>query len=34
LSIQEAVHLLQAGTTLPNDWQARLETIQKSAPLN
>ena len=34
LSIQEAVHLLKAGTTMPSDWQARLEAIQKSASLN
>ena len=34
LSIQEAVHLLRAGTALPNDWQTRLEDIQKSAPVN
>jgi hypothetical protein len=34
LSIQVAVHLLQAGTALPADWQARLEATQKSAPFN
>jgi hypothetical protein len=34
LSIQEAVHLLQAGIALPADWQARLDAIQKIAPLN
>ncbi|HXH49793.1 MAG TPA: hypothetical protein VNM47_10635 [Terriglobia bacterium] len=34
LSIQEAVHLLNAGIALPADWQSRLEAIQKSAPSN
>jgi hypothetical protein len=34
LSIRDAVHLLQAGTALPKDWQSRLEAIQKSAALN
>jgi hypothetical protein len=34
LTIQEAVHLLQAGTALPTDWQARLDAIRKSAPIN
>lgn len=32
LSIQEAIHLLEARTTLPKDWQARLEAIQKGSP--
>ncbi|HEX5412533.1 MAG TPA: hypothetical protein VFZ27_11830 [Terriglobia bacterium] len=34
LSIEGAVHLLEDGTTLPKDWQARLEAIQKAAPLD
>lgn len=34
LNIREAVHLLNSKTKLPNDWKSRLESIQKSAPLN
>jgi hypothetical protein len=34
LSIQEAVHLLQAGPAMASDWKARLEAIQKTAPSN
>lgn len=32
LSIQEAVHLLEARTNLPKDWQTRLEATEKAAP--
>lgn len=32
LSIQEAIHLLEARTTLPKGWQTRLEAIQKASP--
>jgi hypothetical protein len=31
LSIGEAVHLLQANTSLPSDWQSRLDAIQHPA---
>lgn len=30
LSIREAVHLLQANTSLPSDWHSRLDAIQHS----
>ncbi|TAM82775.1 MAG: hypothetical protein EPN47_08990 [Acidobacteria bacterium] len=34
LTIRGAVQLLDTRTTLPKEWQARLEAIEKSAPLN
>ena len=34
LSIREAVHLLQTSTSLPRNWQSRLDAIQKSAASN
>lgn len=34
LSIPKAVHMLQTETSLPRNWQSRLNAIQKSAPPN
>jgi len=34
MSIQQAVHFLEARTDLPKDWQTRLEAIHKAAPLD
>jgi hypothetical protein len=34
LSIRDAVHLLQAKTTLPKDWRSRLAAIQESTASN
>jgi len=34
LSIEEAVHLLEARANLPQDWQTRLEAVQKAAPVD
>ena len=34
LSIGDAVHLLQTETSLPKDWESRLDALQKSVDSN